>query len=386
MPEKKDTKQPDETKKTDFSDLHTIAYPEAYKPFLAKEGASAFGGITNHPDSRYYKFNDFYHMESDESLHILSHFETYQQTTEYTCGAACALMVLNWFQAKRYHEKMVGQLVESVPGRGTSVENLADFFDLIGWNVEYHAKTDLKFKTVKEFEQSVISYIDRGIPIMVDWVDWSGHWQVIIGVDTCGTDIPYDDVLIFADPYDVTDHFQDGYYTFPLSRFFGMWMEGACAGKDDPYRQPFVIAYPKEKRAEQSFEAKTENLPKVQAFVDEQLEKWECPMKAQIQLDVAVEELFVNIASYSYGAEKEDERPGNAVIQMRLLPDRTAELVFRDSGTPFDPLKNPDPDVTKTAEEREIGGLGIFLVKKSMDEMTYRYENGQNIVTIRKKI
>ena len=74
------------------------------------------------------------------------------------------------------------------------------------------------------------------------------------------------------------------------------------------------------------------------------------------------------------------------MIQMRLLPDRMAELVFRDSGIPFDPLKKPDPDVTKTAEERDIGGLGIFLVKKSMDEMTYRYENGQNIVTIRKKI
>ena len=231
--------------KESLPELHTIAYPEKYKPFLAKEGASAFGGITNHPDSRYYKFNDFYNMESDESLHLLSHFETYQQTTEYTCGAACALMVLNWFNAKRYHEKLVGQLVECVPGKGTAVENLADFFDLIGWNVEYHAKTDMKFKTVKEFEQSVISYIDRGIPIMVDWVDWAGHWQVIIGVDTCGTDIPFDDVLIFADPYDVTDHFQDGYYTFPLSRFFGMWMEGPCAGKENPYKQPFVIAYPK---------------------------------------------------------------------------------------------------------------------------------------------
>lgn len=141
-----------------------------------------------------------------------------------------------------------------------------------------------------------------------------------------------------------------------------------------------------EKEAEQSFEAKTENLPKVQAFVDEQLEKWGCSMKAQMQLAVAVEELFVNIASYSYGRERKDPQTGNAVIQLRLLPNRMAELVFRDSGTPFDPLKNPDPDVTKPAEERDIGGLGIFLVKKSMDEMTYRYENGQNIVTIRKKI
>lgn len=224
---------------------HTIAYPDQYIPHLFEEGASAFQGKTNHPDSRYYRFNDFYNMKSDDTLHILSHFETYQQTTEYTCGAACALMVLNWFHAQKYHEQLVAQLIESRPMVGTSVENMADFFDVIGWQVEYHAQTDLKFKTIEEFEQSVIEYMDKGIPIMVDWVDWSGHWQVIIGIDTCGSDIPYDDVLIFADPYDITDHFQDGYYTFPLSRFYGMWMEGSCAGKENPYRQPFVIAYPK---------------------------------------------------------------------------------------------------------------------------------------------
>ena len=126
----------------------------------------------------------------------------------------------------------------------STVENIADLFDLIGWNVEYHAATDLKFDTIEGFERSVIDYIDRGIPIMVDWVDWAGHWQVIIGIDTCGSDTPYDDVLIFADPYDITDHYQDGYYIFPMSRFFGMWREGPCAGKEKPYSQPFVIAYP----------------------------------------------------------------------------------------------------------------------------------------------
>lgn len=236
-----------EREKQSFPTLHNISYPEAYKPTLQNEGASAFGGRTNHPDSRYYKFNDFYNMQSDDTLHILTHFETYQQTTEYSCGAACALMVLNWFGAKRYHEKLVGQLVESKPGVGSTVENIACLFEVIGWNVDYHASTKLRFDTLEEFERSVIEYIDKGIPLMVDWVDWAGHWQVIIGVDTCGTDIPYDDVLIFADPYDVTDHFQDGYYTFPLSRFYGMWMEGACAGKEHPYRQPFVAAYPPEK-------------------------------------------------------------------------------------------------------------------------------------------
>lgn len=224
--------------------LHTIAYPEKYLTKLHKDGASAFLGKMNHTNSRYYVFNDYYNMQSDETLHILSHFETYQQTTEFTCGAACALMVLNWYGAKRYHELAVSQLIESHPTKGSTVENIADFFDLIGWNVEHHASTELKFDSLEGFEASVIDYIDRGIPIMVDWVDWAGHWQVIIGIDTCGTDTPYDDVLIFADPYDITDHYQDGYYIFPLSRFYGMWREGPCAEKDNPYRQPFVVAHP----------------------------------------------------------------------------------------------------------------------------------------------
>lgn len=227
-------------------EVHSIAYPERYHAHMKEDGATAFAGKTNHPNSRYYVFNDYYNMESDETLHILSHFQTYQQTTEYTCGAACALMVLNWFGQKQYHELAVGQLIESQPGKGSTVENIVDFFDLIGWNVEHHAGTELKFDTVEGFEQSVIDYIDRGIPIIVDWVDWAGHWQVIIGIDTCGSDTPYDDVLIFADPYDITDHFQDGYYIFPLSRFFGMWREGPCAGKEHPYNQPFVVAYPPE--------------------------------------------------------------------------------------------------------------------------------------------
>ena len=229
-----------------MSECHTIPYPESYQERLHESGATAFIEQTRHIDSIYYTSNDYYNWSSSGTLHILSHFETYQQTTEYTCGAACVLMVLNWFDAKRYHERLVEQLIESRPEQGSKVENIADFFDLIGWKVEQHASTDLRFQSIEELEQSLIHYIDSGIPLMVDWVDWSGHWQVIIGIDTCGSDTPYDDVLIFADPYDVTDHNQDGYYIFPLGRFFGMWREGPCAEKERPYRQPFVAAYPEQ--------------------------------------------------------------------------------------------------------------------------------------------
>ena len=224
---------------------HTIPYPGKYGNCPCLDGASSFGGSADHPHSRYYVANDFFRMKSDATLHILSQFQTYQQTTEYTCGAASALMVLNWFGQKQYHEKAVAGLLETHATKGSSVENIADLFDLIGWNVDYHAGTDRRFQTIEEAEEAIVDYIDGGIPIMVDWVDWAGHWQVLIGIDTCGTDTPYDDVLIFADPYDVTDHKQDGYYTYPLGRFFGMWREGPCAQKAQPYQQPFVAAWPK---------------------------------------------------------------------------------------------------------------------------------------------
>ena len=230
------------------SQEQTIPYPEKYGNCPALDGASSFGGAADHLQSRYYVANDYFQMKSDATLHILHQFQTYQQTTEYTCGAASALMVLNWFGQKQYHEKAVAGLLETHCTKGSSVENIADLFDLLGWNVESHAGIDKRFQTLEDAEQAIIDYIDRGIPVMVDWVDWAGHWQVLIGIDTCGTDTPYDDVLIFADPYDVTDHRQDGYYTYPLGRFFGMWREGPCAEKSEPYQQPFVAAWPKPDR------------------------------------------------------------------------------------------------------------------------------------------
>lgn len=106
--------------------LHTIINQKPCKTEAQEEGAAAFSGKLNHMNSRYYVFNDFYNMESDDTLHILSHFKTYQQTTEYTCGAASALMVLNWFGKSKYHEQAMEQLVESHHTKGTTVENLAE--------------------------------------------------------------------------------------------------------------------------------------------------------------------------------------------------------------------------------------------------------------------
>ena len=226
-------------------EIHAIAYPEDYPTASDEYGASAFAGSLNHGDSKYYIIHDFYNMTSGDGLHILSNFETYQQTTEYTCGAASALMVLNWFGEKNYDEMQIGDLVEIDTSKGTSVEGMVKFFTELDWDVDYHADTDFRFESIEDAEAYLIETIDAGVPVMADWTDWAGHWQVIIGLDECGTDDPYDDVVILADPYDITDHYQDGYYTFPFGRFFDMWREGPCTQKTEPYWQPFVTARPK---------------------------------------------------------------------------------------------------------------------------------------------
>ena len=129
-------------------------------------------------------------------------------------------------------------------------------------------------------------------------------------------------------------------------------------------------------------DAKTEKLDEVLEFVGAILEEAECSMKAKIQIDVAVEEIFVNIANYAYM-----DSEGVAVISVDIKDSpKTAVIEFRDNGLPFDPLAKPDPDTTLSAEQRQIGGLGIFMVKKSMDDVSYRYEDGQNIFAMSKQI
>ena len=127
--------------------------------------------------------------------------------------------------------------------------------------------------------------------------------------------------------------------------------------------------------------AADEKLDNVIAFVTGELEAYDCPMKTQMQIEVAVEELFVNIAHYAYSPET-----GDATIQVDISDRREAAITFIDSGTPYDPLAKPDPDVTLSAEERQIGGLGIYMVKKSMDDVRYEYKEGKNILTIVKKL
>ena len=126
--------------------------------------------------------------------------------------------------------------------------------------------------------------------------------------------------------------------------------------------------------------AKTDQLDTVTDFVEEKLALCECPMRTMLQLRLAIEEIFVNIAHYAYAPGK-----GNATVRVEVSGDPvTVTITFVDRGTPYDPLKKDDPDVTLPAGEREIGGLGVFMTKKIMDDVSYEYRDGQNILTLKK--
>lgn len=127
-------------------------------------------------------------------------------------------------------------------------------------------------------------------------------------------------------------------------------------------------------------DATLKNIPEVTEFVNEKLESLNCPLKAQMQIDIAIDELFGNISNYAYSPDV-----GPATVRVEVEEDPVAVIItFIDGGRQFDPLSRKDPDVTLPAAKRRIGGLGLFLVRKTMDEITYEYRDGKNILKIRK--
>lgn len=133
---------------------------------------------------------------------------------------------------------------------------------------------------------------------------------------------------------------------------------------------------------ELTIDAAVENIAEVTAFVDSELEALDCPVKVQMQIDIAIDELFGNIAHYAYHPEV-----GPATVRVEVLENPLSVVItFIDNGGPYDPLKTKEPDITLSAEERMIGGLGIYMVKKTMDDIAYEYREGQNILRIKKSI
>lgn len=247
-------------------------------------GAVAYDNMGDHPDSMYYVNPDFYNAKSNDHLTILENFKTYQQTSEWSCGNAVMLMTAVHFGIDTFSEWDIAVMsgshrdltVEgSLPGTankpgeyGTTLGSMVKFVeqtpqlkivetnyredyaeeDLIAAddsnyginsrgnlpptfcaNALYTTDNDPDSENYVEdaadsyFVKWLKGHLEADRPIMVAWSDWDGHWQAIIGYDNMGTPGIGDDMLIFADPYDTSDHWQDGYYYYPLERWFYMW-------------------------------------------------------------------------------------------------------------------------------------------------------------------
>jgi len=187
-----------------------------------EDGADSVERLGDHKNSPYFCQLDFYNMESTDTLTILTNFKTQQQTSEWSCGVSSVLMILEWFGKRGDHnEETLGAMrdVGNKPGV-TSLRQALQMFEGVG-GFDTFSTFDVEGEVYETFTlEFVRETLKEGKPIMIGWNDWGGHWQVIIGYDTMGTETEQDDVIIVADSYDTTDHNQDGYGVYPAERFY----------------------------------------------------------------------------------------------------------------------------------------------------------------------
>lgn len=192
-----------------------------YRTDYADGGANAVERMGDHENSPYFYHGDFYNEESGDGLYILPNFKTIQQTSWWSCGVSCTEMVLDYFGMRSdWNEESLAGLRENHEDQhiGTCLDQVIDMFESVG---------GFELETTYDYEDNLdaiaMSFIRErvaaGIPILVGWNDWGGHWQIIIGYDTMGTEYEGDDVIIVADPFDTTDHNQDGYGVYGAERF-----------------------------------------------------------------------------------------------------------------------------------------------------------------------
>ncbi len=220
-----------------------IPYPAGLD--TQSEGASSAPNTINHAQSNYFNHADFYNLtQPTQNIVLLKHYPTYQQTRENTCGPAAGLTVLYYYGNCDFDEMTLAEKMQTKPYPiGTSVEGVANFFKSIGWQVE-SSMTNSPFEEYQDFADWVLENLGAGKPIIVENVDWGGHWRVIIGYDDLNTETTLDDVLILADSYDTCDHNQDGYVVENGEKFFAMWFDHSML-PENQRNQPWVIACPK---------------------------------------------------------------------------------------------------------------------------------------------
>lgn len=188
---------------------------------LNDDGANIKERQGDHVSSTYYYNVDFYNATSTDSMFILSNFKTIQQTSWWSCGVCSTMMVLNYYnKLDDYNEATLAALRSDHSDRhiGTCLDQMIEMLNSVGGfelETTYDYADNLDAIDMQWFRM----HIADGIPILIGWNEWGGHWQVAIGYDTMGTEDESDDVLIVADSYDTTDHNQDGYCVYSMDRF-----------------------------------------------------------------------------------------------------------------------------------------------------------------------
>lgn len=208
--------------KENYSDEMKIAHTV---DLSEDDGADSVEREGDQKESPYFKHPDFYHMKSTGTLTLLPKFKTMQQTSEWSCGVDAALMVLQYYgKLGKHNEETLAQLrTNKLKSEATSLQSMIQIFEGVG-GFQIHSTYDYRESDYDKINLRMIQdFLKKGIPVMVAWNDWGGHWQVIIGYDTMGTETTQDDVLIVADSYDTTDHNQDGYGIYPAERFYYNW-------------------------------------------------------------------------------------------------------------------------------------------------------------------
>ncbi|GHT29576.1 hypothetical protein AGMMS49574_06710 [Bacteroidia bacterium] len=214
-----------------------------YDPELKLGGAAHHERHSDVRESPYYKSPDFFRLKSDSSLTLVEGFKTIQQATGITCGPASVLMVLEHFGKRGSLNEKHLKALRGTDQDTTYLRHLLNIFDAVG-DFAYASTYDYPEVNPQSLPPDFfLDYLRRGIPVIVGTNEWGGHWQVIIGYDMLGTPYTADDVLILADPWDTTDHNQDGYVITSLEHFY----EGGWINQYDPdYKWGlFIAAWPK---------------------------------------------------------------------------------------------------------------------------------------------
>lgn len=245
-----------EEREADQSQYPYVQRLEPSEPVDGQIGAAAsmldWGTVK---DSPYFKEINYYDgTDISDTLVLLDHFQTYQQTSERSCGAASVLMVLNYLTGEAPGEDTLDKEmdiryldnVREDGSYGATTASVAEAFRKRGFEVQTSADTQdadgYSFYSEQELAQFMTDQLKAGHPVLMENVEWGGHWMVLIGYDNMGTpDIMLDDVVVFADSYDTSDHCQDGYYTMSFERYVSQWFDHQVMGENEKNQQYVAI-------------------------------------------------------------------------------------------------------------------------------------------------